>query len=84
MPATEAIRDPKPRLSTAEGWPAAALARRQSSLIAKRAYRVRILMPIGSEKSDDAESDNRHERAKSDHNQVERGHDAPKGRFTRP
>ena len=52
--------------------------------IEQRAYRVRILMPIGSEKSDDAESDNRHERAKSDHNQVERGHDAPKGRFTRP
>ena len=42
------------------------------------------LMPIGSEKSDDAESDNRHEGAKSDHNQVERGHDAPNGRFTRP
>ena len=41
-------------------------------------------MPIGSEKSDDAESDNRHEGAKSDHNQVERGHDAPNGRFYWP
>jgi hypothetical protein len=42
------------------------------------------LMPIGSEKSDDSESDNRHKRAKSDHNEVEHGHDAPNGRFTRP
>ena len=51
-------------------------------------YRPRLsgqaLMPISSDKSDDAESDNRYEGAKSDHSQVERGHGAPNGRFTRP
>jgi hypothetical protein len=33
-------------------------------------------MPIGSEKSYDAHSDNRHEEAKSDHNEVKHSHDA--------
>jgi len=41
----------------------------------------RGLMPISSEKSGDAESDNRHEGAKSE---VEHGHDAPDVRYTRP
>ena len=42
IPAPEAIRDAEPRLCRAERRPATALARRQSSLIANRAYRVRI------------------------------------------
>ena len=41
-------------------------------------------MPIGSEKSDDAESDNHHEGAKSDHNEFEHGHDAPEGSIYSP
>ena len=34
-------------------------------------------MPMGSEKSDDADSGNRHEETESDHNEVEWGHDVP-------
>ena len=33
-------------------------------------------MPISSEKSDDADRDNRHERAKSDHNEIEHGNNS--------
>jgi hypothetical protein len=39
------------------------------------------LMPMGSEESDDPDSDKRHGQAKSDHNKVEHSHDAP-GRIT--
>jgi hypothetical protein len=34
---------------------------------------------MGKEKSDEAESDNRHEGAVSNHDEVECGHDAPDG-----
>jgi hypothetical protein len=37
------------------------------------------LMPMRSEKSHDTESDQRHQRAESDHNNIEDSHDAPKG-----
>ena len=37
--------------------------------------RGELLMPMGSEKSDDAHRDNRHKRPEADHNEVERGHD---------
>jgi hypothetical protein len=36
-------------------------------------------MPMGGEKSHDTESDKRHERAESDHNNIEHSHDAPEG-----
>jgi hypothetical protein len=46
--------------------------------------RTKLLMPMSSEKSDNADIDNRHEGGKPDHNEVKYGHDAPDGRFTRP
>ena len=85
-PAPSATPYPAPRPSAEPSFLYAKLrgVRRQPQPHHRPRLSGQALMPISSDKSDDAESDNRYEGAKSDHNQVERGHGAPNGRFTRP